>query len=362
MARLRLASTLDAVWPEMSIHFEFVPAGERRRWDAALRDLPHGYWHGWAACHAIALGSGLPVSLCVATDGDGVIAAAPVAERTWQGERDLFTPAGFSGFAAARPLPADFHARWSEFAASQGYVAGYFALHPRFGVASAHSGLASDNELFELELSGSPDQILRRCDRSVRRAVNAATAAGLCFITDREKLTAFIVENHGPCLAALGARERWAPATIAAMCADPELLMVGVEDDAGVCAVHTFGVSGRSAEFHLQLAVRDGRCHATALVWWGLCRLASDGVSWANMGGGINRGDSVAQSKRKFRPRAIAFLRAREVYRPAKYRQLCQRTGVDPDTSRFHPPYHGAPVPDATTAAAPVTSVGGEGP
>ena len=333
----------------MSIHFEFVPSGERRRWDAALRQMPHGYWHGWAACHAIGLGSGFPVSLGVAKDGNGVLAAVPVAERTWQGERDLFTPAGFSGFAAARPLPADFRSRWSEFAAGQGYVAGYFALHPRFGVASAHSGLASDNELFELDLTGGADQLLRRCDRSVRRAVQAA--AGLRFITDRDQLTAFVVENHAPCLVALGAREQWAPATLAAMCADPDLLMVGIEDDVGACAVHTFGVRGRSAEFHLHLSVRDGRRHATALVWWGLCRLAGDGVTRANMGGGIHRGDSVAQSKRKFRPQATAFLRAREVYRPATYRQLCQRAGADPEASRFHPAYYGASGPEAAPAA-----------
>ncbi|CAN5185158.1 hypothetical protein BH11PSE14_BH11PSE14_09910 [soil metagenome] len=334
----------------MSVHFEFVPAGERRRWDEALRELPHGYWHRWAACHAIGIGSGVPVYLCVASDANRVIAATPVAERAWQGERDLFTPAGFSGFAAAGPLPATFHSDWSNFAAGEGYVAGYFALHPRFGVATAHAGLESDNELFVLDLSGDPNELLQRFDRSVRRAVRASGKAGLQFITDRRSLTTFVIDNYAHCLSALGARERWTPATLTAMCADPDLLMVGVADDEGVCAVHTFGVSGRSAEFHLHLSVRDGRCHASALVWWGLQRLASDGIAWANMGGGIARDDSLAQSKRKFRPQAMPFLRAREVYRPAAYHELCARAGVDPRTSRFHPAYHAAPERTALPA------------
>lgn len=326
----------------MTITFEFVPADQPERWDSALGNLPHGYWHGWHACHAITIESEFPVRLCVASDGDGVIAAAPVGEREWGGERDLFTPVGFSGFAAARPLPVDFSSRWSAFAAAQGYVAGYFALHPLFGQPTAHSGLISDNELFVLDVSAGPDEVLRRCDRSVRRAVKASEAAGLRLVECRQALTKFVLEYYNPCLTALGARVLWSPATLVEMCADPDLMMVGVEDAAGVCAAHTFGVAGQSAEFHLHLSVREGRRHTAAMICQGLRRLASAGVARVNLGGGIVRGDSVAQSKRKFHPQSLPFLRARELYRPQKYRELCERAGVDPETSRFHPAYQSA--------------------
>lgn len=337
----------------MTITFEFVPADQPERWDSALGNLPHGYWHGWHACHAISIESEFPVRLCVARDGHGVIAAAPVGEREWEGERDLFTPVGFSGFAAARPLPVDFSSRWSEFAAAHGYVAGYFALHPLFGEPAAHSGLSSDNELFVLDLSDGPDEFLRRCDRSVRRAAKASEVAGLRFVDCRQALTAFVLENYTPCLTALGARVLWPPATLAEMCADPDLLMVGVEDAAGICAVHTFGVAGRSADFHLHLSVREGRRHTAAMICQGLRRLLSVGVARVNLGGGIVRGDSVAQSKLKFHPQSVPFLRARELYRPQKFRELCERAGVDPGASRFHPAYQ-SPPPFISRATEPV--------
>lgn len=328
----------------MTIAFEFVPASQPDRWDRTLAKLPHGHWHGWHACHAIGIESEFPVRLCVASDAHGVIAAAPVGEREWEGERDIFTPIGFSGFAAARPLPIDFNAQWSAFAAAHGYVAGYFALHPLFGEPLAHSGLSSNNEIFILDLSKGPEEVMRRCDRSVKRAVKASELAGLRFVDNRRVLTEFVLENYAPCLTALGARVLWSPATLAEMCADPNLLMVGVEDAEGVCAAHTFGVEGASAEFHVQLSVRDGRRHSAAMICHGLRQLASVGVVQANMGGGIVRGDSVAQSKWKFRPQSVPFQRARELYRPRKFRELCARAGVDPVTSSFYPAYQAPSV------------------
>ena len=332
----------------MTIEFGFIPADDPERWNAALAAMPHGWWHTWPACHALESPGG-PIRLCVARDDGGVLAAAPVAVREWRGHRHLYTPAGFSGFAAARPLPADFAARRAAFAAARGYVAGYFALHPRFAVRSAHAGVTTDNELFLLDLRAGADAVLARADRSVRRAVRAAGRAGTTFVTDRALLTRFVRANYASCLRALGATPSWSDAALEAMCADPAMWLVGVDDGEGLCAVHTFAIAGDTAEFHLNLSIRDGRAHTTAMIDRGLRDLCARGIAWANLGGGMARGDELARAKLKFRPVSVPLERAREVYRPDVYAALCREAGVDPAVSRWHPAYAG-PAADAGVA------------
>lgn len=324
----------------MAIEFELVETSQPERWNQALDALAHGYWHGWRACRAMQAGTALPHFLCVAHDASGILAACPIAEREWDGTRDLFTPVGFSGFAGVRPPPAGLRQAWTAFAAGRGYVAGYFALHPLFAIESAHTGLVSDNELFIVELDAGGDAALARCDRSVQRSLRSWERDGRRYVTCRQTLTRFILEHYAACMVALGADPRtvWPPATLAAMCEDPDLLMVGAADEEGVCAVHTFAITTHAAECHLSFSVRDGRHFTAALIGWGIRQLADRGLPALNLGGGMRRGDSLAQSKLKFRPRRVPFLRAREVYRPDQYRLLCARAGADPATG-FHPAY-----------------------
>jgi hypothetical protein len=325
----------------MRIAFETVPVSDRQQWEDALLGLPHGYWHTWRACHALHVGNGWPINLVVARRDGRVVAACPMAERRWEGESDVFTPAGFSGFAGAESLDQELGAAWTDFAAGLGHIAGYFALHPVLAAPSIHSGLCSDNDLFVVDLADGADAALACCDRSVRRALRAWREAGNQYVTCRAALTGFITAHYEPCMDALAvpARARWLQKSVAAMCADPDLLMVGATDERGICAAHTFARSAYGAECHLLLSVRNGRSATTALIAWGMREVASLGLRWLNLGGGTVRGDSLAQFKAKFRARRVPLLRAQEVYRPALFEEMCRRSGTDPSTSAFHPAY-----------------------
>lgn len=324
----------------MTLNFELVPIDQPDRWNQVLRSIPHGYWHDWRACHAMHLGTALSTFLCVAHDAEGIVAACPMAEREWEGSGDVFTPVGFSGFVG-RHLDESFASAWSAFAASQGFVAGYFALHPVFSAARAHTGLASDNEVFILDLEGGADAVVSRCDRSVRRAMKAWEQSGQAYVTDRDTLTGFIIDNYAGCMLDLGVDPRaiLPPASLASMCNDPAMLMVGVHDDRGVCAVHTFAMTPHGAECHLNFSIRDGRRFTSALICWGIRQLADRGIAWINLGGGVASGDTLAQSKMKFRPRRVPFVRAREIYDPDRFSLLCARAGIDPGRTCFHPAY-----------------------
>lgn len=316
-------------------------------WRAALVGMPHAYWHTWEACHSASLASGLPTFLYVCEDDDsGVRAACPFSERRWQDVVDVFTPTGFSGFA----VHGDAHGlreRWLSFVAERGYVCAYFALHPILSVKAMHGDLVETNHLFVMDLTVGEEQLFTHVDRSVRRSMRDWNAGDARYVTDRNRLSAFILETYRPFMTALKANPAamWSEEGLLAMCADPAMLMAGVADEDGVCAAYTFATTPSGAECHLNISVREGRRFTTPLIWWGVRELSARGIPWMNLGGGLSPNDTVAQAKQKFRACALPLLSAREVYRPDLYRALCAAAGIDPvSTEGFFPGYRVRPL------------------
>jgi hypothetical protein len=318
-----------------------VPLEDRSAWESALQLVPHGYWHTWSACAALQAGHGMPTFMYVLTCGDGSVAVCPFAVRSWRGGNDIFSPAGFAGFTCGASVP-EARDRWSGFAARQGYVCGYFALHPALQCnPSVHFGLQESNELYVLDLRAGAEAVRASADRSVQRAIRGWESAGYAYVTDRKLLTAFLLGNYHAFMGSHRANSSaiWSQSTLELMCADPAILMVGAADEQGLCAMYSFAATAFGAECHVNVSIRDGRAATTPLIWWGVRELASRGVPWLNMGGGVARGDSIALAKQKFRPQARPLLAAREIYRKGEYEALCRLAGVDPELPGYFPPY-----------------------
>jgi hypothetical protein len=334
----------------MAASCEPIEVGERARWDAALEGIPHGFWHSHAACAALQDGMRGPLRLVHVREGE-TRAAAPIAERSWQGSVDVYTPSGFAGFAVAGDA-AKVGEAWRAFAAAQGYVAGYFALHPLFGNVDAHrrQDLAETNELFVIDLREGAAAALARADRSVRRALRSSSGVQVADFA-REELAAFIEGHYAEFMRAAGANPAatWAPATLRALCADPAVHLLGARDDQGLCAAYAFATTPHGAECLVNVSIRDGREATTALIAAGLSVLAEAGLPFLHLGGGVARGDAIAAAKLKFRPERLPLLVAREVYDAERYRQLCAQAG-DADAARtgYFPAYRaGAPAAES---------------
>jgi hypothetical protein len=309
-------------------------------WRRTLEGLDHGYWHTWEACHAAHLNSGLPTYLYACDDAHtGTRGACPFSERGEPGAVDVFTPTGFSGFASNGPCTPDLSTAWADFVGRRGYICGYFALHPRTSNTTWHRAVSSTNELYFLDLSRGADAALARADRSVRRSIRDFDDSGRQFVTDREVLTDFLVAQHGEFMAARNASSaaRLSDDSLHAMCADPNLLIAGVSDGEGICAVHTFAVTLRGAECHLNVWVKGGREFTTPLLAWGIRELASTGVHWLNMGGGVRSGDAIAKAKEKFKAERLPLNAAREIYLPQQYEALCAGNAGEP--AQYFPSY-----------------------
>jgi hypothetical protein len=320
-----------------------ISLDDASEWQRVLDTVPHGYWHTVNACRALQSGTSDRVVLYVCTDQKaGLSAALPFAERQWGGAKDIYTPAGFSGFVSNGGMPFALES-WKSFALKEGYVCGYFALHPKVASPDLHSSIASHNELFVLDIGQGHVKALESFDADTRRQLRNWKSAGVETVWDRGSLSAYLIENYHAFMQAAGAKRStiWAAATLEAICADPNVFLIGVADASGICSVSLFGKSPFCAEYLANVRSLSGKKLAPLLLQSAIEHLALQGVPWLNLGGGAVRDDTIARSKRRYGGQCVPFLVAKEIYDPKRYAALCAE---GPSDSSYFPPYRASVV------------------
>ena len=309
-------------------------------WRAALHGVPHGFAHTWESCRAMHLTTGLATFLYVhQQDSTRVVCA--LSERNFEGLTDVVTPSGICGFTGNGTI-LDFPERWHAFARRQGYICGYIALNPLFENADHFGRPHVLNTLYNLDLSLGAAELLRLADRSRRRLVRDWQLSGNVYITDRTRLTEFFVAYYGDFLRRIGAGPSCAYAenTLRAICAAPQVTMVGAAIDGNIEAVYVFAHTRWTGDCLFNISTEAGKQFTTALLWWGVEHLAGRGVPNLNLGAGVRPNDNIAAAKQKFRPRSFNLHCLKEVYCEEAYLDLCRHAGADPrDCSGFFPPY-----------------------
>jgi hypothetical protein len=322
----------------------FVPISLDRphEWAAALESIPHGYWHTFGACKALSLGLDEPMLLCSHTGRDaGSRAVISLAERTWRNTKDIYLPAGFGGFVGSADA-AELRREWNSYAAARGYVCGYFPLHPLATDPGLQKGVPAPNELFLVDLTGGPQAVFQKFDADTRRLLRRDGASNTRLVSDRVRLQEFIESNYAPFMISMQANpaSAWGPATVRALCADPRMLLVGAEDDEGVCAAAMFGLTPHCADYLASIRVREGKRMGASIMWKAIELLTQEGIPMLHLGGGVRRDDSIARSKVRFGASAVPMQVAKEIYLPAEFGQLSGSAGeASSRNGGYFPPY-----------------------
>jgi hypothetical protein len=120
----------------------------------------------------------------------------------------------------------------------------------------------------------------------------------------------------------------------------PDVLALGAATPQGQLeAVTVFGYTAFAGDFLFNVSAGSGRRWSSLLLWSGALELRARGVRYLNLGGGVRRGDGIAEYKRRFGGAALPLVAAKEVYRPDIYRRLCREAGVQPALTGYFPPY-----------------------
>jgi hypothetical protein len=322
-----------------------IPLAERDAWKNALGRIDHAFAHTWESCYAMQLTTGWPTYLSVFESAAATF-VCPIAERGYDGEVDIVTPYGFSGFVGNGPATAVLDA-WHELARERRYVCGYIGLNPildddslcRDGEADAY------NEVFVLDLRRSEDELFDALSTNRRREISRWRRRGAPLMVDRRRLQSLFLDRYTEFMASRGAAPAYgfSRATLEALLSLDNVVLVGAGDGEVPEAVAVFAHTPAVADYLFGVSLPGGEHHSAVLVWEGARRLQELAIPVLNLGGGVRRDDGVAAFKRRFGATPVPLRRLREVYDPDRFEALCLRSGADPtDWSRYFPPYRAA--------------------
>jgi len=322
---------------------ELIPLSARRDWEAALEEIPHAFAHTWESCRAFARTTAAPTYLYVWRRGSGRV-VCPVSERSSHGYTDVFTPYGFSGFTGVGDwsgMPED----WREFATRRGYVCGYLAVNPLLADSRAYDegDVFEYNDLYVLDLRRTVDSLFTSLSENRRRQIRASIRAPARLETDPGRCGDFLRDRLSDFYKEKGAGEvyRFSEATLEALLDADGSVLVGVSRDAEMLAVCHFVSTPHIAEYFAGVSKPEGRAYSAVLLWNGAMELKRRGVPLLNLGGGVTRGDGIADFKERFGGSKMPLASLKQIYRPDVYRDLCGRAGADPfDLSGYFPAFH----------------------
>jgi hypothetical protein len=324
---------------------EIVPLEDRGRWVVEHRNggLPSQSWHyAWALS-----ASNVAPSLAVVRTG-GARLLLPFCLREWRGSIDIATLIGASG-AVIVPDSAAPLALWQEYAAAQGWVAGYIQLSTSVDLADQRIAgeLVELNEWFVLDLER--DDLFANFADLVRRKVKRCSRADTVLIEDRGSLARSLQRLFPLAMDRVGARPHWrfSPETLERWATDPSSIVLGAQRDGAIEAVSIFVVAGDQAEFHINGCSEEGRDFAAWLIWQGIVRLKARGVRRLHLGGGVTFGDGLYQFKRRFGGTPKKLRAVRQIYDRPRYLELCRAAGVALTHSWF--PAYRAAGPSSST-------------
>jgi hypothetical protein len=299
---------------------------DRDRWEAEHEDggLPSQSW-GYARALSA---TGIEPQLAVVRAG-GARMLLPFFKREYMGHVDIATTMGLSGTSIA-PASAAPLLLWREYAAAEGWVAGYIQLDAKLELPTAGTpdDIGTGNTVFLLDLA-TRDPIAA-ASANVRQKIRRAHRLGSAIVTDADVVVESLVRLYGATRMRTGAGLPYdfpAP-TLEGWANDPDTLAIAATIGGSVEAVSVFLVRGVRAEYHLNASTEPGRELTTLLIADAIARLQAMGVTELNLGGGGRPGDGVYEFKARFNGEAKVFGIAHQIYNRPLYDELCVLAGA----------------------------------
>lgn len=323
----------------MTVRQHLIPLDSPLEWREAIKEIKHSFGHTWEHCYAMSLTTGLKTYL-YCFESNKVRIVCPIAEREYDGYRDIVKPFGFSGFVGNGDCP-EFRHHWKAFARQRGYVCGYLGLNPNFDYSSHFDpdDIHQYDTVHVIDLTLSPDELWANLSTNRKRQLKDWDTARRNLSLDRAELAGFFLANYDDFFRRKGAEQfyRFSRETISFLLGLDDMIIVGARGDEGLEAVSVFACTKYVGEYLFNVSLPGGKDHTAALMWYGIKHLKSLHIPFLNLGGG---GGGIGESKRRYGGKEFALRCLKQVYEPAIYETLCRRANADPnDLNGYFPSY-----------------------
>ncbi|ULQ52436.1 hypothetical protein [Flavihumibacter fluvii] len=320
---------------------ELIPLSEKKAWEECLLGLPHSFGHTWDSNNAMHLSGNHPTFLYHGRFGDTRF-VCPIAERSFKGYKDIFTPYGISGFTGNAPIE-EFQANWHQFMKDQGYVCAYIAQNPfvPFGIAPTKTGDRPLRNLYALELEKGVSKLFEALSGGRKGQVKKYAHIQQDIISDKEQLMPFFLSNYHQFMAGKSASDVYdfSNSTLKSLIASPKTSLFGSKRGNRVTAVAMFGEGNIMIDYLFCITLPEGRDLTTALLWHAVNYYQGKEQKLLNLGGGITAGDKLEDYKRRFGGLTTGFGSIRVIYNEDIYFTLCKEAGIDSLNTDYFPAY-----------------------
>ncbi len=320
----------------MSMH-TLIRLEAKDEWDDVLKNIRHSFAHTWDNCYAMHLTTSYRTFLYMYENGNTKI-VCPIAERDFDGFKDIVTPYGFSGFTGNNDCP-DFPHHWNEFTKKSGYVCGYISMNPVFENRTyfEEKDAVSRTSIYYIDIERSLTDIFESLDSNRRRQIKDYRRHESSFIYDKSRLTEFFKREYYNFLDRykMSSANYFSMATLDHLCALDNIMMVGTSSEDKVNSVYIFAHTPHEGLCFFNVAKPDARESTPLLLWCGLKYFRSCKIPVMNLGGGSNDDDSIAHSKKRYGAYGLPFKSLAQIYDRSVYDTICTRAGADMNDKYF---------------------------
>jgi len=324
------------------IKSSFISLESPSKWKEALKGIKHSFAHTWENCYAMNLTTGYNTYL-YCFEKDNIKILCPIAEREYNGYKDIVTPYGFSGFTGSEDY-SDFKNHWKEFVEERNYVCGYISLNPVLQNSSYffNKDSFSSASLYFIDLKLSLTELFENLDANRRRQIKNYRKIEASFVYDQKILADFFIDNYYNFLKRINASSinYFSKETLEYICSLENVFMVGAGENNKIEAVYIFGYTQYIGDCLFNISTFEGREYTTPLLWCGLKYFRSKKIPVMSLGGGSKNDDSIDKSKQRFGSYRLPFVNLKQVYNSNVYKKLCDEKGVDAfDRTGYFPEY-----------------------
>lgn len=264
-------------------------------WQTALKGFNYSGFHHLSLCHMLAASHQQSISLQVAPDKF----LCPLVKRPWRDAYDVCNPYGYSGFIGDADALSDLYQRLK----ADGCIAFYSLQHPILStladqIADCHYA----HTAYVVDLDRPLDLIQQSLSTNHKRNIKKCLAAPCDIITDKATLIEPMLALYGAFIQKKNVASiyHFNRDSLRTLLASEHCHLIGIQVDGEIQAVLSFLIGRPGAEFFLQGASELGRPYTRLILWEAIKRFKKMGLTFLNLGGGIQDGDSLANFKRQF--------------------------------------------------------------
>ena len=318
-----------------------IPLSNVHDWKTELEKVPHTSGHRHDYCLTLSKTVKNPIFLYAASDQDNRL-VCPIQERFYNGTTDIVSIYGNSGFTGKGAFK-DFEEQWRSFMKDRGYVCAYIALNrrkPRNELFSPGT-LFSQNTYYTLDLTQPIDDLSNFLTKAQKQRPENWLSPDVEIVTDQIILRPAFLELYPDFVESIGAASSYhfSEQTLTGLMELPGILLVGLEDEAGVYMVHLYLQHGDTAEWFLNAAKPGRKKGSRAIIWNSIQELKKRGATFLDLGAGVKEGDSIARFKSRLATSKHPLLSLKFIFDEPRYTELCENTGCSPSLDGFFPPY-----------------------